>query len=112
MVVLSLLSEREKKMKVLSPDRLQLMRGNNQIDATEFCKLMKRYFSQLQEVGRDNYLFYADMGPGNNPYVTGYRTKTTVNVTLNSKIIECEKFGGRWALFELLDTEPQASVTP
>lgn len=86
--------------KALNAANLTLLTGNPNFKKEDFVKTVQPYFTDLTRVGRTNYLFAAIV-PNQKPVVTGYATNTTINATINSRVIECEKNGGMWAVYSL-----------
>jgi hypothetical protein len=84
----------------LDSSKLVFDRGFDTFTPDEFAKVVGPYFKSLSEVGRTKYLFAAVV-EGQAPMVTGYSTDTTLNVTINSRVVQTEKQGGKWAVFRL-----------
>jgi hypothetical protein len=87
--------------KVLSEDKLTFVTGHADFPKDEFVKRIQPFFKDLQSHGRDNWLFVATHGDGTKDAVTGYRTNTTIDVTINKYAIKSDKSGGKWAVFKL-----------
>jgi hypothetical protein len=84
-----------------SVDRLQFDRGDNSFTAEEFANYVRPFFQDLSRVGRTSFLFVAVYGDNRKPDVTGYATDTTINATINSRVLSCEKSNGKWAVYRL-----------
>ena len=89
-------------MKNLIPENLEFHTGDESFTKEEFAKAIKPFFKDLEEVGRSNYLFFAQDANGKRIGVTGYRTDTTINATINQKVLETQRAGGKWAVYRLL----------
>jgi hypothetical protein len=87
--------------KELNVERLSFEFGDNSFSREEFARYIRPYFKDLAQVGRTNYLFVAVYGDGAKPDITGYATNTTVNATINSRVLRCEKTNGKWAVYRL-----------
>jgi hypothetical protein len=88
-------------MKELKVEKLTFERGDNTFSPDEFAKVVGPYFTDLSRVGRTNFLFAAVFGDGSKPEVTGYRTNTTINATINQRALAAQKSGGKWAVYRL-----------
>jgi hypothetical protein len=88
-------------MKELKADKLTFDRGDESLNKEEFVKAVSPFFEDLKRVGRTNFLFAAVYGDGTKPDVTGYRTATTINATINQKALAAQKSGGKWAVYRL-----------
>ncbi len=84
----------------LKVEKLEFLKGDQGFSKEEFVKVIKPYFEDLRQVNRTNFLFVALHGDGTKS-ITGYRTGTTLNATLNSHILKCERTKGTWALYSL-----------
>jgi hypothetical protein len=91
-------------MKELTADRLEFDRGDETFTKEEFTNAIRPFFKDLYNVGRTNYLFFAQGPDGKRIGVTGYKTETTINATINQKVLEAERAGGKWAVYRLLNT--------
>lgn len=87
--------------KELLTERLVFDRGDDTFSKEEFIKHVKPFFTDLKRVGRTNFLFVATYGDGSKPDVTGYATSTTINATINSRVLKSDRTGGRWAVYRL-----------
>lgn len=85
----------------LNVERLSFDRGDTDLSVAEFVKHVRPVFQDLVRVGRTNYLFVAIYGDGSKPDVTGYATNTTINATVNSRVLKCQRSGGKWAVYRL-----------
>lgn len=100
--MVELLELEDKMSKVeLTADKLVFDRGDKDFSPDEFVKVVKPFFADLSRVERTNFLFVAQYGDGRKPDVTGYKTSTTINATINSKALECQKSNGKWAVYRL-----------
>lgn len=86
--------------KTLQAENLVFDRGDSTFDAETFARTLRPYWSDLVRVNRTNYLFVAAV-EGQKPVVTGYATEVTINATINSRALECERLGGKWAVYRL-----------
>lgn len=86
--------------KKLEANRLVFDRGCSDFLPEDFTKTVSPYFADLNRVGRTNFLFAAVV-EGQSPQVTGYATDTTINATINSRVLQTEKQGGKWAIYRL-----------
>lgn len=89
-------------MKELTPERIIFDRGDESFTKEDFVKVVRPYWRDLVNVNRTNYLFAAVPGDGSKPDVTGYNTGTTINATVNEKVLKCEKSNGKWAIYRLV----------
>jgi hypothetical protein len=89
------------KRKQLKVELLEFEKGDQSFAPTDFIRYVQPYFADLQNVGRDNYLFVATYGDGTKPDVTGYKTDTTINATINTRAVKSEKTNGKWAVYKL-----------
>ncbi len=80
---------------------LTFVMGSENFTPEEFKKSIGPFFESLDRVGRTNFLFVALHGDGSKPSVTGYRTDTTINATINAHVTKCERTGGKWAVYRL-----------
>jgi hypothetical protein len=87
--------------KELNTEKLSFVLGDETFAREEFAQIVRPFFRDLSRVGRTNYLFVATYGDGSKPDVTGYATNTTINATINSRALKCEKSGGKWAVYKL-----------
>lgn len=87
---------------VLKPENLRFNRGNSNFKPEDFLKYVRPYFKDLQRVGRTNHLCVFIYGDGSKPDVTGYRTDTTINATINERALRSERTGGMWAVYDLV----------
>lgn len=87
--------------KELKPENLVFDRGDETFTKEEFVKVVSPYFADLKRVGRTNFLFAATSGKGEKPAVTGYKTGTTINATINQCALDAQKSGGKWAVYRL-----------
>lgn len=90
--------------KELTVDRLEFDRGDDSFSKEEFVTAIRPFFKDLAAVGRTNYLFFAQGPDGKRIGVTGYKTETTINATINQKVLETQRSGGKWAVYRLLNT--------
>lgn len=88
----------------LKPSNLKFNRGTETFGANEFVDLISPYMADLQKWGRTKFLFVAQGGDKKIIGVTGYKTDTTINATINDKCLAAEKSGGRWAVYETIDS--------
>ena len=89
--------------KVLDESKLEFVSGNAAFTPKEFVAAVGPYFKDLSRVNRTNWLFAAVPADGSKPDVTGYRTDTTINVTINQRVLKHEKAGGKWAVYKLVE---------
>jgi len=87
----------------LSPEKLTFDRGDESFEKDKFVEIVKPFFSDLKKHGRTNFLFVATFGDGRKPAVTGYHGSDTINATINSRVLDSTKSGGKWAVFKLND---------
>lgn len=88
--------------KTLSADKLQFLMGDESLTKDDFVKTVQPFFADLKRVDRTNFLFVAVHGDGSKPSVTGYRTNTTINATINAHATKAERTGGKWAVYQLI----------
>lgn len=86
----------------LTVDNLQFNRGDDSLTAEEVVTHVTPYFSDLQRVGRTKHLCVFVYGDDSKPDVTGYRTDTTINATINTRALRAQKTGGKWAVYDLV----------
>lgn len=92
-------------MAQLKAENLRFNRGHESVTPQEVVDSVSPYFTQLERVGRTNHLVVFMPGDGTKPTVTGYRTDTTINATINKKVLEVTKSGGKWAVYDLVEGE-------
>lgn len=88
--------------KTLTSEKLQFVMGDESFSKEDFITAIQPFFKDLSRVNRTNYLFVALHGDGTKPDVTGYRTNTTINATINSYATKAERTGGKWAVYQLI----------
>lgn len=85
----------------LNTERLSFERGDESFTRDEFAQHVRPFFKDLARVGRTAFLFVAVYGDDRKPDVTGYATATTINATINSRVLRCEESKGKWAVYRL-----------
>lgn len=90
-------------MRELLAEKLTFVSGDDSFTKEQFVKAIKPYFADLVRVKRTNFLFVAlnDQGLVMKGGVTGYKTDTTINVTVNSAVLASTKVGGKHAIYKL-----------
>ena len=86
----------------LSVENLKFNRGNETLTPDEVVQMVKPYFNDLVRVGRTNHLCVFVYGDESKPEVTGYRSDTTINATINTRALRAQKTGGKWAVYDLV----------
>ena len=81
-------------------ENLKFDRGDETLTPSEFAEIIKPFMADLKRHKRTNYLFVATFGSGERPAVTGYRTDTTINATINKVVTKAERTGGKWAIYQ------------
>lgn len=87
----------------LSVEKLKFNRGDSTLTAEEVVGFVNPYFSDLKRVGRTNHLCVFVYGDGTKTDVTGYRSDTTINATINTRALRAQKSGGKWAIYDFVE---------
>jgi hypothetical protein len=83
----------------LAIDKLNFVKGTEDFTKEEFKAIVEPYMPALNKVNRTNYLVAFKYGDGSPSEATGYRTNTTIDVTINSRVLKTQKTGGKWAIY-------------
>jgi hypothetical protein len=86
----------------LSVENLRFNRGNEALTPEEVVEHVRPFFNDLQRVGRTNHLCVFVYGDETKPDVTGYRSDTTINATINTRALKAQTTGGKWAIYDLV----------